>query len=73
MCDRWGKSEKELKGHIKVYHGKRVKSCYFECNFGMEMLEPKISFLKVQNKHRLGLISFQNVRNAVLKDQLEMN
>ena len=31
VCDRWCRSEKELKRHIQVHHGKRVKLCSLEC------------------------------------------
>ena len=50
MCDRWCKSKKELKRHIKVYHGKSVKSCNFECNFCDENVGTKDKFLKSSNQ-----------------------
>ena len=46
MCDRWCKSEKELTRHIKVYHGKRVKLCYFDCNFFYENVRSKDELIK---------------------------
>ena len=29
VCDRWCKSEKELKRHMKIHHNKRSKDCNF--------------------------------------------
>ena len=31
VCDRWCRSEKEVKRHMKIYHCKRVKFCSYSC------------------------------------------
>ena len=33
VCDRWCKSQKDLNRHMKVFHGKRIKSCSLACSF----------------------------------------
>ena len=46
VYNQWCKSEKELKRHINIYHGKIVKLCHFECNFCDENVGTKDKFLK---------------------------
>ena len=39
-----------LTRHIKVYHGKRVKSCNFECNLCDENVRIKDELIKISKQ-----------------------
>ena len=50
VCDRWCKSEKELKRHIQVHHGKRVKLSSSECKLCDENVGNKEELMNLNEK-----------------------